>query len=314
MIATSNNQIGLNFDTGAQKTGLHVVDGNVTEAGRVVFYRLSGGTTEERVKEACDAVLMRKEHRPKLPDAKAILTRTVEELRKKAADPKRCLRRPITGGYALVMETKDDKDQLSYSTGIKATINKDTKQLVISNASAGAEYAFRGEFNRQRYILSAQDFSKWLVTSLARIEAAVLRDRGGVYFVPNHQLPEWAKIVAVTNAATSHTIHEMPAMPSEKTVEAILDSLTREAQALVTVVENDIKENQASDAEKKPHGKRALRTKVQKLEQMKSKLASYDRVLGIKVPEIDKNLTDVRANVVLHALALEAEQDSRASR
>lgn len=289
--------------TDAHRVDLFAVDGAAAaEAGRTVWWTLHGAVSVIDFEEACARAGLDHDL-PKQPEAKTHLARAMEAQRQNTIEGRgRCLRRPleVSGAYALVLEDAEG-DDLSYSIDIRAAIDRDGQQLVIEPDNTPAAGALRSEYYRQRSILTADDIGKWMLRALhgSEIEAVTLRECGGLYFVPNRSLAAWSKYVRVLHEVTAHKVHEMPALPSDETVNVLLDALTREATKLVGQVTQDLEE------ETKPKGIRALQTSIRKLEDMKAKLAKYNDMLGVKLPEIEDNLTSVRANVVEHVIYLE---------
>ncbi len=293
-----------------KKLDLFAVDGKMVhqEAGVITFFRFSGDADETDVEESSDENGLDEKHRPKKPHPETHLRRAMDDMKRGAQETKRTLVRSLDddNGYALVTEI--DPRHAKYKVEFAAWID-DNKSLCVEGASHNEEQDLRRAFAKQQATFSSDDISVWLVKQLHRLQTVSLRDRGGIYFIPRTSFEEWDKICEVVHDATAHQIFEIPAMEGDKTVAAILDALTREAEAMTAQMESFL----IPEDDKKKPGKRALNTRLSQLDSMKEKLATYADSLGVQTNNIESSLKDAKALVTLAVLELDRKDETQAA-
>jgi hypothetical protein len=210
-----------------------VTDAMKGAAGRIVYWRLSGEIDYDRLVELWEAA--------DLDDALIPNPTTADRALRLALDTQKerhLLVRtlPNSKGYALVREYAIG-NSLGYSTLLHVALDKsgDVPALLIDTDVGISEAQFRDvlhdriveEYERRLDTLDSMAVSSWFANKvLPSVSAVGLRDRGGIYFVPANKGEAWNEIVRIVDAASNHTIFQIPAMPSAEAVHAILDALT----------------------------------------------------------------------------------------
>jgi hypothetical protein len=137
-----------------------------------------------------------------------------------------------------------------------------------------------------------------------KLGAVSLRESGGVYFIPRTNTSIWMKVAAALDAVGS-SVFTIPAMKTAEAVAAITDAITAEAAALSKSIEDEM-EKTGEDA----LGSRALKTRVNTLEEMIAKVGTYEELIGRQL-EIRERVQRLSANV--SAAALTAMNESEAA-
>lgn len=266
---------------------------DIDTAGAIVWWRLSGAMDLERLREAWVAGGLEEALLPELPSDSRALVRAVTAL---SGD--RVLARPLakTKGWALVQETATT-DTLDYGTVLKASLDAD-RGLVV-DGSPQAVQAVRAQFEAARATLTLRDASTWLSQLIRTTEATPLRDTGGVYFVPRSHVETYRRYAAAIRTATAHTLYEVPALRSEEAVEAILVAVTTEVSTALAGMETEMDTAEL--------GERALRTRQQKCERLRSKVVLYEELLGKSMGELTQGLEGLNASITAAILAASAE-------
>lgn len=296
----------MNNKTNQDRVDLYAVDGDfMQEAGVVTYFRFSGEVTEIELSDAADDHDLDEKLLPDLPSESTAMTRACYELKSKHV----LVRAHEDGGYCVINENVDGED---IDFDIECRVKLDDKTLIIEPADHANADQIKASFRAHQNKYSTTDISKWLVKQLRRLDAVVLRDQGGVYFVPRTSVEEFEKIANVIRDCSKHRIFELPALQADETVEAVLDALTSEAESAAEQMETELLADAKETADKKALGKRALGTRLDRLDGLKKKLAKYEQLLGVNLDKVEERLERVRANVALAKIAIETEQDAAA--
>lgn len=285
-------------------------------AGAIVLWRLSGETSFEALKAGFAAQGLGEKLLPELPSPEVALRRAV-----RAQESKRVLVRRLPGGapgYAIVNEQAIEGDgsasaPLRYDIGLQVRLIQGGLTFSSPPGSGqqerenilAAEIQATFEAGKQR--LEATDTAGWLCEMVRVVSAVPLRDTGGVYFVPRYTLPLWRRIVAALKGASATFVAEIPALRSSEAVDAILDSLRREADQFIGTMEAELAEAAATPD---GMGGRAIKTRLNRCEETVSKLGTYERLLGVKVDEVRSRVEVLQANLAAAALIANSREDS----
>lgn len=280
----------------ATETGIIAVTENIEEAGAVLYWSLSGGLDADKFEAAWIAGGLDANLLPETPTPETALRRALNEQKQH-----RRLVRPIKGGWAVVDET-DGAQGLEYRTRLTAHLNKighlriddpdDTDAEII-----GADIATA--YRRHQDMLTQNDISTWLVNMARKCQAVALRDRGGIYFIPHEALEHWRAMTGTLTDVSDHTCFEIPALKTEQAVDAILDAITREAEAVAADMEKELMEGDLKQ--------RALQTRSRKCEEVMAKLNSYEKLLGKSLSTISDRVDTIQADLAAATLAQMAE-------
>lgn len=268
--------------------------------GCVVFWRLQGSAdmvalVDRWTHEGLDAAEL-----PEMPSPDKALHRAAAELR----TAHRMVRRiPAGKGWAIVDERTDPETSLTYRVDGVCSIDK-VGRPVMEPADHPSAGAFVDAYVRHLDQVSQSDVGVWLVEMVRSCDAIALRDTGGVYYVPPAKVERWHRICAAVGAATQHVLREIPAMRTEETVKAVLDSIAAEATAEAQQLEDDLGNDEL--------GHRALRTRARRATAMAKKVERYEALLGERIGQLREELERLHGNLVVAAIA--AEQGAEAER
>jgi hypothetical protein len=285
------------------KPDLYAVDGSVKESGSITYGTFSGETSNSTLYDAALSAGLDPQHLPSLPAPSIARRRALDTL--KNAD--RRVEPLDDGGLALVAVDRKDAD-LDFTVSARVYINDD-KDVVIEPFNHVHAEQIRDAYRHAKNTYTAADISAWVIKQMRRLNAVTLRDKGGVYFVPRDKKAEFEKIINTVHACASHKIHRIPAMDSEETVAAVLDAVVTEAAKAAKKMEAELEAMQSAKKEDQL-GAQALTNRLERLDGLKRKLESYEKLLGVKMGDIATRLEDVRGNVAMASLALTAEADA----
>jgi len=322
LINFNNNRNGANNMLDPNK--FVVVDSDsFSEAGALVYFRCVATEATElnnalRRTGAASAI-------PELPSSEVALHRALESLRSK-----RRLVRPVEGGGWAVVDEAVDASGTPDVYALQLVVRHDaSNRLTFTPDGHPLEVDIENAYSRHKSEYAATDISQWLVKLCEAHDGVSPRERGGIYFIPKPRLESFREQVGALHEASESRVFYIPAMKSDEAVEAILDAVTREAQDAAASMEDVLNRhleaiaereafleagtpelaNSATAAGKRVLGKRAIRTQLTKLQPLGRKLKLYEALLGKSMAALQKRLDDVKANLVVAALALETEKE-----
>ncbi len=267
-------------------------------AGLMVWWRLDGSVEMKALREAAEAHSFAEEQLPPRVKPQAAMRRAVQE-----QSQVRRLVRPLEdrSGYALVDEDAKAKD-LDYSIELKVSFNPQEGMLEFEPQEHPLINEIETAFMQHLRQLATTDISSWLVRQAYGCRAVSLRDTGGFYFIHRDHTAEWHKVVSMLRTCSSHVISNIQALQNSEAVDAILDALTREAEAEI----DNIKKVLYPDDGVQP-GARALKNRAGRTESFTDKVSEYEVLLGTKLDEIRAQLGELQAELVTATLVAEDE-------
>ncbi len=216
----------------------------------------------------------------------------------KSLTNKRRLRRPLKGhGYALVSETASDTD-VDHVQDLAAVVDTLGTLVITPWDHADAE-GIRARYETALGQWSADYFGASMVGgALAHASGVSMRRMGGIYFIPQDATAFWASAKSVIEGNTDHTIYQMPVMRSGDAVKAVLDAVVSEATAASAKMADELASGDL--------GKRGLKSRAAKCDDMLGKLAAYEGLLGSALDSIKAKVTDLRGDAVAATLMLDS--------
>lgn len=273
------------------------VSGDVKTAGASVWWRLSGAFARGALAfHLEEAGLDSEEWLPPEPSPERNFGRAVRALYKDVTHNIETLK---GGGYAIIKKTKSETD-VTHETDFAVKLENKIV-TAVEYAPVDALLAITEEMIHFSNVVIADDVSAWLIRSAERLGAVSLRDRGGIYFIPNHALETWTKLTSALVAASNgaHTVYSMTTLHEDNAVEAVLDALSIEATEFFSKCEEKLEKGTIG-------GKRAIKNRMVDSEKLLEKIRSYENLLGRKLETLTEHLADVELELSAALLAAEA--------
>jgi hypothetical protein len=218
--------------------------------------------------------------------------------------PDNLIRQLKTPGFAVVDETKGDKDN-QYSTLGTVGIEYDDEipRLEITGAvklNPGLIPAFRKFIQ----LLPASAIGKMLATIASKsLRSTMLRPTGGIYWFNGDEIDHWAKVAqAVEMASPNNRVYVIRHDLDADAIKAVHDSLIAEVTADIARLTAEINGGDLKE--------RALRTRETQASALAAKVREYEVILGMGLTELHKSLSDVEtaaATAILMASAANPE-------
>jgi len=287
------------------KEQLVIVD-TVQTAGCISYFRCASETDLTKLAAAWEAQGLDMKALPAQPDKEVALGRAV-----RGVSEKRVLVRPLArrGAWGIVHEHAEERQGLPPKLTHEMIVHVFFRDNMPVVEQANGTYAQMQAYSERiavaysdaRNMLAHVDVSSWLVKQAYQRNAVSLRESGGVYFIPRAKAEEWQKIAKALDAAGS-SVFTIPAMRTAEAVAAITDAITAEAAAETAKIEAEL-EKSGDEA----LGARALKTRVEALEAMLTKVGTYEELIG-KQLAIRERVTSLRANVSAAILTVMNEE------
>ena len=274
-------------------------------AGNVVWWRMQGNIDLAALAAAWEAHGLPADWLLEGPSTATALRRAVNELR-----TERRLVRPLkhaegAAGWAIVQE-RQQGDELQHATELRITPDVLGRPVCNPPDHPDAKRV-RLEYLTRLEQVEPGDIGPWLCKVLERLDGVALRDRGGVYFVPRHHVPTWRLVVAALRDVSSHVIAQVPAVRGEDAVAAFLDAAVQEAVSTCVRIRDEL-----ARTGEEALGVRGIATRQEALRQAHAKLARYEELLGVRVPDVTATIEQCAASASL--LMLQAEQEAEVAR
>lgn len=284
----------------ANKTGIIAVSA-ATElekaaCGRIVMWSLQGDMTVSALGAALEAAGS-KAIPPEPPSALVALHRAVDAVARALGRLE--VHHVSRGEWAIVGKPVEH-------TGVQRELVYpiDCTAKLVRPEGGGEEYLeitgrgedqIRAAYEVAKGVLAPSDIGTWLTDKAAKLGAIPLRDRGGVYFVPQPQVWKWERIVKAIKACSKHGVYALPAMKSQDAVEAILSALTADTQAACDKIADDIADGTL--------GTKALANREKSTAELLDRVSQYETLLGSKLDALRTAIAETQAAVATAAFA-----------
>lgn len=290
---------------------------NIQDAGTITFWRMKGDTDAAALEQVWTAEGLDPEDLPSLPTDTVACRRAVHEQRNASTIIRPLRRRNEPDGWAIVSETTDRTvhhvptlhvlpnriGQLTFETPDGDAVIPSPPGITRGDVHDTAREVSEA-YERHLSKLSSNDMSMWFVHTVRTLDALGLKDTGGVYFIAKPFVPTWERMVRCIRTATPHEVSLIPAMRTEEAIDAILSSLESEAQAEAEAMFEEVASGEL--------GGRALKTRADRCDAIRRKVAQYERLLGRALPTLHERLTELSGSLAAAAMVAVAD-DAHAS-
>ncbi len=275
-------------------------------AGLITWWKLGGSVSLQTLQEKWDgdqSVL------PRAVSEQAAMQRAARKLFEDHAKGRFIEKLPKTQGFAVVRTEHAEPvvgeapPDPTYVTEMKVWLDDDDElQCRINTSSYGQPSEVRKQiwdaYNKALDQLDAADISTWLIRQAEANQSVRLREGGGIYFVPEDRVERWHKVSALIEASCyGASVYEVPAVRSEKAVEAILAALVAEATQELERIGKELSEQ--------PLGKRGIMTRQSACSGILKKLTHYETLLGAKLTDVRGSVTALEGRLVEALMVVE---------
>jgi hypothetical protein len=248
-----------------------MVENQLDIGGAVVFWSLAEGTDRDRLQlEFARLGLADFVPDTRLPSA--VLRDALEE----TLGGPRVLVRPLAArdGFAVVVEDRGSRQNV-YATSLVATVFGDPPNITFDPHDDRAMRVMAA-YRKHAARIPASQLSAALVKVVESLGGIRLRPTGAVYWVPGHQLAEWAEIAhAVELAAEGRpsAVYVLRHRLDGDAVRAIRDAVVAEVAADAARIQDEVMTGDL--------GNRALETRKRQASELRAKVLLYEDLLSV---------------------------------
>lgn len=271
----------------------------VHTAGSIVWWNLASGLKVEALTAAMEGVGIDWVKPPGAPTPEVALKRALDYLVEK-----RRFLRPLEkrGSWSLVAE-KAEGEKLAHEQELTAKFVGG--RLVIEPAQHPLVKDVFARFEFEQEVYDASDLGMWLANQVMFCTDGVpLRARGGVYFVPTIQEPNWLAVVAAIEEAARKsqvalTFYDLQPIMDPDKIDQILDCVGREAQQVMDDVDKELEAGKL--------GKRGLEHRLDIIDDARLKVRRYEESMSKNLPDFQDKIQALSARISLAILAAAGE-------
>jgi len=221
---------------------------------------------------------------------------------------RRCLIRPLEGrsGYLVVQEKGDGEGNISLEHLPLFSVDVPTgpKGIVFSDPKTGDSVealhatTVRNQFWDELDKVPSHKVARALVTMIDFMGGTVLRETGGIYWIPERTLPVWKKVVDVVESASpgkSNFIYALNTAMDDDCFRSVIAALTHSVSSEMERIREKVQSGNL--------GKKALNTQNNRAGDLRQKVESYEKMFSTTLAELKNTTEDVESAEVMTALA-----------
>tara|TARA_R100001594_G_scaffold29905_1_gene55735 strand:- start:1839 stop:2654 length:816 start_codon:yes stop_codon:yes gene_type:complete len=259
-----------------------MIEKSIDYNGSIVYWSLSDGTNIHLLRQGLQDI--GRAHL--IPETRVDLQALQRSIRE-AFPGKRTLVRPLSGkpGYAVVHE---------HSGGTEMEYEEEVRFAVVANEifcseSNHPKLAFiEDEYQNQKDLVTANKLGGVLVKACQELQGIPLRNRGGLYWIPEANRLKWEEIVRVVERCNiRNTTSLVKTTTDKKTLDAVCDSLVHQVSKKLENLETSLEEGEL--------GKRGLKTREREAQELDDLVQTYEKILGKTLTSLRDRASDVES-------------------
>jgi hypothetical protein len=278
-------------------------DEDVRTNGTVTFWRLSGSINLTQLVEEWDDRGWDGDLLPSTTGEAVALRRAVAELYQHRGTLVRPFQRGKVAVMDLTTEEIENHIQPMYTTRFIVWLDEDGIPVTHPPLHTEERARLLKQFQLVMDRLD-EELSGWFASIVFKLKGVALRESGGVYFVPRAEETSsftWDAFAEMIERLSYCRIHRIPAMSTESATRAVLDSLIEEV--------TKAQEAMGAMLDEKKFGIRALKTRTDRLNELFSKVSSYEALFGSSLDALRDGLLSLEARLVEATLVAEREEE-----
>jgi hypothetical protein len=289
------------------ETEFVLVDSKVQGSGGMTYWTMRGDVNPEALRTAWLANDLPEQMLVETPSPQVALTRALREL--EGEDLK--IDSMNSDESVLMLKGKDERGLPKWTAIATWRLNKVGRPEQTFAADADCmmlDASVQSFFDIELSRISTTDVANWLKRiAVFALHGVVMRESGGVYFIPPASLPTWERIKSAVETATQHKVYCVPMLRADGAVEAIMSAVIAETEQELTALRAAL---EAHSDGTKPKGHVGLDSLAHKAAEKKSKLAAYTQFLGVTMPQLDEQLEEMKASLFQASAVAKAQKEA----
>lgn len=259
-----------------------MIEKSIAYNGIIVYWSLSDGTNIHLLRQGLQDI-----GSAHLIPATRVDLQALQRSIREAFPGKHTLIRPLSGepGYAVVHEHSGGTE-MEYEEEVRFFVVG--KRVLCSEMNHPKEEFIQEEYQKQKNLVTANKLGGVLVKACHELKGIPLRNRGGLYWIPETNRSRWEEIVRVVEQSNiRNTTHLLKTTTDRKTLDAVCDSLVYQVTQKLGDLETSLEEGEL--------GKRALRTREREAQELDDLMQTYEKILGKTLTSLRDRASDVES-------------------
>src|ERR1700759_3530380 len=264
--------------------------------GDIVFWQLADARVDRTTLESLwrdaglDAALL-----PEEPTAERALKQAVREAQVGQRD--RLIRLGLDSDdeivFAIVRESRDDAGNVTYLQEARVRLERASETITSDDASHDIAQAVIDGFRTLRPTHTSDDVRRAIVKVLGTWAAVMLRDGGGIYWVPAVYAAELRRLQTAVEKIGASRVHVLPVHESQDASPALGAIATASLEAELAQLQTEI----AAFVSTPPERTSTLTRRLEAFAALRERAKLYRSVLAITVTDLDRQLDEMSATV-----------------
>lgn len=195
--------------------------------------------------------------------------------------------------YAVVHEKKHDDGMLLYNQEARIALTHLTGNVIVDDPTHEIAASIKARFERHRDTHTADDLRRTINRTLQSFSAVLLRENGGVWWVPAPHAKKLRSLQAAIESIGSSRFYLLPVHDSADANRALGDvaqkSLEEELETLKTEVEKFVNNP--------PDRPSTLVRRFDAFEALRARAELYRTILNVQVKDLDSTLGQLTESV-----------------
>ena len=257
----------------------------------VVTYWSSSSSSQETLREGLNKLGLGSFVPEKMSSSEAL------KLAMQTCGNRRRLVRPLSGtvGYALVDETASTSS-VDHSCGLVGKLSG--LGLSFSDESSPLTHGIRADFEKYLGVVPHRAVTASLVKLVGEFGGVSLRDRGGIYWIPEEKAQAWADAARVFESASvlgSTSVYEFNIVHDDKSIRGVVDALISEIEGEVSDIQSAISAGTL--------GARALESRQTKAVEMAERIETFEKTFSVSLATLRASVDSAKSAAVTATLA-----------
>lgn len=195
--------------------------------------------------------------------------------------------------FAVVREHRDEQGNVSYHQEARLHLDRSTERLTSDADLHDIVLAVTTGYQAHRATHPSDDIRKAIVKALASWRAVMLREGGGIYWVPNVHAEELRRLQSAIERIGMSRVYVLPVHDSADANRALGEIATASLEAELAQLQSEI----SSFLTAPPDRVSTLTRRLEAFEALRDRAKLYRGVLAITVTDLDQQLRNMTATV-----------------
>jgi hypothetical protein len=195
--------------------------------------------------------------------------------------------------FAVVHEQRHDDGTLSYTQQAKVSLDRLTEVLSTDAPMHDLVFAITTRFAELRDTHTADDVRRTITRALQSMSAVLVRENGGVWWVPAPHAESMRKLQAAIESIGSSRFYLLPVHDSSDAHRTLGDAASKSIETELAELKTEV----ASFLAQPPERTSTLVRRLDAFDTLKARAELYRTVLNIQVLDLDKTLDGLSASI-----------------